>query len=489
MKQEVLKKDIAKSIEIISSKIASNTNFVKREILIKGNINCCILYMKGISDNKYIEEIILKPLLLHIESPMEKSNISAREIAKKYILSSDIEFESNIENLIYFISSGKCVILVDGSAEAIVCSAKSDAYRSIDESRSEKSVLGTRESFVENLDLNIAMIQRKIQNPNLKIEKYKIGNKTKTDVVLTYIEGVIDQQVLSEIKKRINEIKTPAMLTTGILEQLIEKKTFSIFPQCKNTERSDKVVFDLLEGKAALFVAETPAALVVPAVFIEFFQSIEDYSERTILSNFSRLMRFIALVTVLILEPIYLVLLSYNPGLLPYKLILVIISSRQGIPLPPILEILAMDIAIEILREGGLRLPSPVGTTLAIVGGIVIGDAAVSAHLVSNMTLFIVAITAVSTFLIPSYEMTLSIRFLRFPLIILAQAFGFLGLLAGLFMLIVIIIDLESFGIPYFSPMAPQRIKDDLRDTMVRAPLKESLKEAVTFKLSLRRKK
>jgi spore germination protein KA len=477
---EKLTKDIFSNLEFITSTIPSNFNFIKREIDLN-NKTCFVLFISGIADKNLVEEYILKPLL--------NSNIKAKnqdiidEILKKHLYSSDVSVTNSIPDIAFQLISGKSIILLDNCDAAIICNTTNNNYRPIEESTSEKSVYGIRESFTENLELNLTILQRKIKNPNLKLEKYIIGEKFKSELVLVYIDGVIDPQVLTNIKARISNLKIPAAISSGILEQFLDMRTYNIFPLSKSTERPDKVIFDLLEGKAAIFLSETPSALILPATFFEFFQGFEDYSERTITANFSRLMRFIAIITVMVLEPIYLVLLIYNPELFPYKLMSVIISSRQNIPLPPLLEILAMDVAVEILREGGLRLPNPIGTTLAIVGGIVIGDAATKANLVSPATLFIVAITVISTFIIPNYQMALTIRFIRFPMIILGQMFGFFGLLIGFYFLLIHLTKLESFGIAYFSPIVPSRFKD-LLDTFIRAPLKEVLKEPKSLKPS-----
>lgn len=486
MIEQVLVNDYDKNLTIISDFVAYNTNFIRREILINDKYKAYILFINGLADKKYIEESIIKPLLYMVKDEINTED-DLYSLTKKYIISSDIRLTNNAKDIGEDILSGKTAILIDGISSSIIIDTTSSNYRAIEESTSEKSVLGSRESFTESLELNITLIQRKIKNPNLKIERFVVGEKTRTQAALLYIDDVIDKELLTNIKNRINSIKPPEMLTTGIFEQFIENRPLNLFPQAKNTERPDKVVFDLLEGKVAIFIAESPSALIVPVLFAEFFQGFEDYSERIIIANFSRIMRFLSVITVLILGPIYLTLLLYNAELFPYKLMIAITDSRTGIPLPPFLEILAMEVAIEILREGGIRLPNPVGTTLAIVGGIVIGEAATKANLVSHATLFIVAITVVSTFLIPNYQMALCIRFLRFPLLILAQLFGFFGILIGFYILLIALVKLDSFGIPYFAPLAPSRFKD-FGDLFIRDSIKKTLNEPVSLKPSLSRR-
>ncbi|WP_163193075.1 spore germination protein [Clostridium thermarum] len=488
MNVDILNTNICSNIKNISSNLPSNANFINRRLIIPENIGCNILYISGIADKTDVQEIVLKPLLNTNIYLSSNSNTLVEELIEKKIYSSEVTVSSSIKNICSEIMNGKCAILLDNVDKAVICNVTSSKYRNITESTTEKSIFGSRESFVENIDLNLTMLQRKLKNPDFKIEKYTVGNKTNTEVALTYIDGIIDPLVLSNIKSKLLTISTPILSSSGMLEQLFDDKPCNIFPMAKTTELPDKTMSDLVQGKAAIFIAETSSALIIPATFIEFFQGSEDYTDNSIISSFSRLLRLISIITVIILEPIYLTLLIHNPELFPYKLISVVISSRQNIPLPPFLEIFAMDLAVEILREGGLRLPNPIGTTLAIVGGIVIGQSATKASLVSDITLFIVALTVISTFIIPNYQMTLTIRFIRFPLLILAQIFGFFGLLSGLYLFLVILIKMDNFGVEYFSPFIPMRFSD-LADTIIRGPLKKVLSNPKSLHPSKKTKK
>ncbi|SKA78600.1 GerA spore germination protein [Caloramator quimbayensis] len=485
---DMLSTNISENFNIISSNIPSNFNFIKREIYIGENILCYILYISGLSDKNDIQETIIKPLLSSTISASDSFEGISQDLIKKYIYCPEVEATTSIKKICTEILSGKSIILIDGHIYAIICNTVSSKYRQIQESTTEKSIQGSKESFVENIDVNISLLQRKIKSSEFRMERFTIGEKTNTEIVLTYVNNIIDPKVLENIRTKIINISTPAILSLGFLEQYFDDNQYNIFPMSKVTEKPDKAAFDLLEGKAAIFISESPSALIVPATFIEFFQGFEDYSDKTVIASFSRILRFIAIITIIILEPIYLILLYYNPELFPYGLTTVIISSRQNIPLPPLLEILAMDLAVEILREGGIRLPNPIGTTLAIVGGIVIGDSATKAGLVSYATLFIVAITVISTFIIPNYQMALTIRFLRFPLLILGQLFGFFGLLIGLYLIIIILVKLENCGISYFAPLSPVRFTD-MYDVIIRAPLKKVLVQPRSLRPSKKTKK
>ena len=483
MNKKLLTIDLLDNVNEITIRFFNNHNFTKKEIIINEGIKCYIIYVDHMADRRYVEECIIHPLLFFINKPLERDKNLLSELMMKYLVSSSCERAESIEFLCASLLKGKSIILVEGYAEAIICNTASNNYRAIEESSTEKSVKASRESFVENIEMNITMLERKISSHSLKMDKYILGDITQTPVYLVYIDGIIDAKVLENIKGKISSVKTPSMMSAGFIEQFIDNYTLNIFPTAKSTERPDKVAADLLEGKASILVAESSSALVVPATFIEFFQGFDDYSQRTFIATFSRILRFIGVLLVLILDPIYLVVLAYNSELLPFKLVAVLIDSRLNIPLPPFFEILGMELAVEILREGGLRLPSPIGTTLAIVGGLVIGEAATRANLASYSTLFVVAITVISSFLIPNYEMALSIRLLRFPLLLLAQIFGFYGVIFGIYLILVVLIKIESFGVPYFSPIAPMRQKD-LKDFLIRFPLMRAIKKPKSYEIT-----
>lgn len=298
------------------------------------------------------------------------------------------------------------------------------------------------------------------------MEDMIIGKRCQTDVVIVYIDDIVDKDVLKEVRNRLNSIDVDSIDAAGMVEQYIETNPYSIFPQAFNTERPDIVKANLMEGKIAILVNGNPNVITVPAVFVEFFQAVEDYHQRTIVSSFSRILRIIAVFMVITVPSIYLTLIQYNAELIPIKFINPIVQSREGIALTPFLEILAMEIVVEFLREGGLRLPPKVAGTLSIVGGIIIGNTAIESRIVSPTTLLVVGIAVLSTFLIPNYEMSLSIRFIRFPMLVLANAIGFMGIAAGWFFLMVHLLSLESFGVPYVSIK-----QSDLKDIFIRAPL------------------
>lgn len=482
-----LKSDLNTNVEIISSNIPLNYNFIKRELVIKNQVSCNILYINNLIKQEYLENNIISPLLFHIQLPIDNAVNKAEIIAKKFIVSSEIEITKDVSLIASELMHGKCAILVESEDKAIICNTSGAKHRAITESQVEKVIKGGKEAFIESLNVNVALIQQGIKNEHLKIDKYVFGKENKADGVLMYLDNAIDKEILQKIKDDLSSIKMPQVLGPGVVMQLVEKFPYSIFPQSKTTEKPTKAVSDILQGKAVLIVEGSPYVMVMPVVFMEFFQEVEDYGNRMLLANFDRIVRLLALVIILTLPSVYLILLKYNSELTPLNLSKIIIKSRLDIPLPPFVEILMMEIVVEVLREGGLRLPTPVGQTLSIIGGIILGQSATAAGIVSPTTLVVIAITVICTFVIPNYDMVLSIRLLRFGMLTLTALLGILGLLLGTQLIIVKLMKMDSYGVPYLSPIAPLR-SSGLRDTLIRGKIENLNSRATGFKLRKNKK-
>lgn len=477
-----LKSNLNTNVDIISSNIPLNYNFIKRELVIKNEVSCVILYISNLVKQEYIENNIISPLLFHVQSPIDNIINKAEFIAKKFIISSEIQVTKDVSLIASELMHGKCVVIIENEDKAIICNTVGATHRAITESQVEKVIKGGKEAFIESLNVNIALIQQGIKNEHLKIDKYVFGKENKADAVLVYLDNAIDKEILQRIKQDLNSVKMPQALGPGVVTQVIEKFPYAIFPQSKTTEKPTKAVSDILQGKAVLIVEGSPYVMIMPVVFMEFFQEVEDYGNRLLLANFDRSIRFLALVIILTLPSVYLILLQYNSELTPLNLSKIIIRSRLDIPLPPFVEILMMEIVVEVLREGGLRLPTPVGQTLSIIGGIILGQSATAAGIVSPTTLVVIAITVICTFVIPNYDMVLSIRLLRFGMLTLTSLLGILGLLLGIQLIVVKLMKMDSFGVPYLSPVAPLRFRG-LKDILIRTKIEDLNKRAVGFKL------
>jgi hypothetical protein len=428
-------------------------------------INAAVIYLNGLVNKESIENNALKPLMTGVNEKLQPKGI-CDYLIKRYILISNSWIESNLENIVKMIKRGKTAILIDGISEVILMDTTGGEYRNITEPINETVIRGNREGFVESLETNISMLKRILKDTNLVVEGFTLGRRSQTDIAMLYIKDIADSDVINSVRKKLTSIDVDIVMSTGALSQYMEDYTFFFFPTTRGTEKPDIVVDNLAEGKITIIVSGTPYALIAPCTFLDFFQSAEDYTQRTIVANFTRLLRFLAVFIVITAPSLYLTLIKFNAELIPIKFITPIIQSRIGIALTPFLEILLMEIIVEFLREGGLRLPSKIGQTLSVVGGIIIGDTAVESKIVSPTTLFIIGITVVAAFLIPNYDMSLAIRIIRFPMLILANFLGIFGIGIGWYFIIATLCSTDSFGVPYFSFK-----KKDIKDTLLRYPL------------------
>jgi len=329
---------------------------------------------------------------------------------------------------------------------------------------------GPQEAFTEALRVNTALIRRRLRTNQLKFEEKTLGRFTQTQISIVYLEGVANDNIIAEVHRRLDNLKdVDSILDASCIEQYIEDAPFSIFPQMQYTERPDKVAASLLEGRIALIIDGSPEVLLLPLMFVQLLQSPEDYYNRIAPGTFMRWIRYMGLLIAITFPSLYVAITSYHPEMLPLNLLLSIAAAREGVPFPAFVEALIMELAFELLREASIRLPGAIGNTIGIVGALVIGDAAVSAHLVAPQMVIVVAITAIGSFTVPSMEASYPIRLLRFPLMLLAAAFGLYGVMLGLLAILVHLVHLRSFGFPYLEPLAPLKL-NELRDVFFRAP-------------------
>ncbi|WP_100372650.1 spore germination protein [Bacillus sp. FJAT-45037] len=344
-----------------------------------------------------------------------------------------------------------------------------DSDREITTPEVEFSVAGPQEAFIESIDTNINLIRKRIPIPQLQVKEFTLGKITKTRVAVLYIDGIVDQANLDTMLQRLQDIEFDQIIDSNSLAQMITDQTMSIFPQLINTERPERVSAVLTEGKVAFLSDGSPEGVFGPVTLVEFFSSLEDYYLPWQIATFVRLLRFFSVAFSILATPIYVAVLTYHYELIPRDLLSTIMASRSNIPFPPLLEAIFLELTIELLREAGARLPTKVGQTIGIVGGIVIGQASVEAGLTSNVLLIIVALAALASFTTPVYQMGNTIRLIRFPFIISAALLGGVGVaFCGLYT-IVHLLHLTSLGRPYLEPIFPPRIAD-WRDAFIRMP-------------------
>ncbi|HBV95859.1 MAG TPA: spore germination protein [Desulfotomaculum sp.] len=435
-------------------------------------IKLAIIYVDGLASKSQNSDQIMRALMLDaplVEERVEFTRERAFTLIKKKLLTvHQLDETNSLGGVIDAVLSGDTVLLVDGHTFALINGTRGWEGRKVEESQTEIVVRGPREAFVETLRVNTSLIRRKIHNPNLKIEMMKLGQVTRTEVALAYIKGIVNDKLIAEVKERLERINVDSILETGYIEELIEDNPRSPFPTVFHTERPDKVAAQLLEGRAAILVDGTPYVMTVPFLFIESLQFPEDYYERSLVSSAARLVRLFALLISLLAPSVYVAIITFHQEMLPTSLLLSLAAQREAVPLPAIVEVYAMEIAFEILREAGIRLPRQVGQAVSIVGALIIGEAAVRAGLVAPGTVILVALTGIASFTY-SYSSSLSIRLLRFPIMALAATLGLYGVICGVLTILVHLSTLRSFGTPYLFPVAPLS-PGGQKDVAIRAP-------------------
>ncbi|WP_352420296.1 spore germination protein [Proteiniborus sp.] len=433
-----------------------------------------VIQIDGIADKDLVNQHVLRPLMLEGrgKEPEDIRDGLFRLSMDGAIATTEIKEIDNLTEAVDSILVGDTVLLINGYEKIIIIGSRGYPTRGISQSESETVVRGPRDGFVETAKFNTGLIRKRIRDTKFKIKTMQVGERSKTDVAILYIEDIANPYLVEEVKKRIEKIKIDAILESSFIEQLIEDNHFSPFPQMENTERPDVVAAALYEGRIAIVVDNTPFCLLVPATLMTFLQSAEDYYQRWPIVSLTRLIRYIAVLMSLLAPALYIALVSYHPGLLPTKLALYVGASRINVPFPAFIEAFAMEITIEFLREAGSRMSGPIGTTISIVGGLVIGQAAVEAGIVSPLMVIVVAVTAVASFMIPNYGFASGFRILRFFIMALATILGLYGLVLGLIIVTTHLVKLTSFGVPYMSPFTTLgRAMSDLKDTVIKFPL------------------
>ncbi|MGF9700688.1 spore germination protein [Paenibacillus sp. MABNR03] len=429
-----------------------------------------LLYIDGMVDVSIINQAILESLLQTHELPDFSADGEHLSYLQNDILAaSEVLLIDDMQDVLNALLSGSAILLLEGSKRGLRIGAAGWEDRSVGEPVTQTVVRGPMEGFNENLRTNTALIRKRIRDPHLWIEERKVGRVTKTRVAVLYLKHIVDPEVVSELRRRLDQIDIDSILESGYIEELVQDKTRTIFPTVYNSERPDTVSAALLEGRVAIIVDGTPFVLLVPALFVHFFQSPEDYYQRADISSLIRMIRYLAFFIALLAPSFYIAITTFHQEMLPTNLLISLAAQREGVPFPAFIEAILMELTYEILREAGIRIPKTVGQAVSIVGTLVIGQAAVDAGVVSAAMVIIVSITAISSYVIPENGLSISVRILRFVLMILAAAFGFYGILMILLITVTHLCSLRSFGVSYMSPFAPL-IQQDLKDTIFRVP-------------------
>lgn len=459
---------VNENLEKIKKMLGQPSDLIIREMTVgASDSNCAILYLSGLSDKNLVNNNILK--MVQLNSRQFDTNLLDK-ISEDIIAITDTKKVQTLEEVSFAILSGNAVFFLEGFDAVLVMETAGGEKRSIEEPQAESVIRGSRTGFVESIDTNITLIRRELKDPNLRFDVHEIGRRSKQKLVVCYVEGIVNPDILEEVNRRLKTIDIDFALDSGFVEQWIEDSFLSPFPQILDTERPDRVIYSVLQGKVVILVDGSPFALITPISIGDAVQSIEDYSQRWIIGTMLRLLRYVAAFIALFLPAIYVALVSFHPGMIPTELAFSIAAMREGVPFPSILEALLMAVTFEILQEAGIRLPKAIGQTIGIVGGIVIGEVAVSAGIVGPAMVLITSLTAIASFTLPNYSTAIGLRIMRFILIVAAAVLGLYGIILVYIMINIHIVNLKSMGVPYTGPFAPYFL-GDLKNLIIRAPI------------------
>lgn len=453
--------NMQQNLEFLKSKYNTllNTDIIIREFNMSANnkeYKAFIIYIDGLADSISINDFVLEPLMLRKKQNNSVFQNNLAEYVDYCLLpQTSVKKVTEFEKVLSSINSGNCLLFIDTLTIAFDIDVKNYKQRSINNPENETIIKGPQEGFIENLRTNTSLLRRSVNNENLVIENIPVGNISQTKCGVCYIQNIANGDLVAEVKYRLNNLSVDSILSTGQLEQLIQDDGDFGIPKIISTERPDKCTKYLLQGRVVVLVNGNPYALIMPATIEDFLFSPEDTNQIPLFANFLRGIRVIAAIITLLLPGIYMAITSFHQELLPTELLFSILAARENVPFPIIFELLLMEFSFELIREAGLRVPSPIGSTIGIVGALILGDAAVNAGIVSPTLIIIVAITGIASFAIPDFAFGFHLRVFRFFFITLGVISGFLGIGIGLFVYACELCSLKSFGIPYTAPIAP----------------------------------
>jgi len=471
-----LKRSLQKTLASLREKQKNAADLIIRELTISG-VPAAFVINEGMVSSQTFADMLLRPLLNESFPPGAGAGDIADFIENRSLLATEIKDVLTEEELFRQVMSGFVVILLDGLDKGFAFGLQGYKYRSVSEPESEVNERGSKEGFTEPLNVNISLVRRRLKSPDLKFEMLTVGKTSKTGVCLVYMDKRADPELLRQVRRRIEKIRLDVILTSGYIQPFLEGKPWSLFSNVGTTERPDTLAAKVMEGRVGILVDGTPFALVTPYLFSENFQSLDDYAHRAFYASFIRLLKYASFLAAMLLPALYVAVGTFHPELLPQALLFKIAAAEESTPFPLMVEALLIHLLYEIMREAGLRLPKAVGHAIGIVGGLVIGDAAVSAGLIGTPTVLVVAMTAIASFVVPSlYE---PVSLLRLIFIVIGGLFGLYGLAVGGMLLLVNISALQGYGVPYMAPISPFSLSA-MRDTFIRASFPK-MQESVTL--------
>lgn len=425
-------------------------------------------------DTTKLEVSLLDPLLNHNKKWTSQSLLNDIPLGNG---SSTASFQAILDELL----TGNVFIYIEEELNIVYYSLYMEEKRNVEKSELESVVIGPQLAFTESLNTNMNMLRKLNKTPDLVLEKLVVGEKVPCEVRLVYIKSIANETDVNTMRQRIQDLDIDELEDSTVLKQYIQDSSMGLFPLFYETELPGRLSYAIQEGKVGVLVENSPLSFIAPSTFFSFFESMEDMYMRWHIGSALRILRMFAMLVALFSTPIYVAILTYQYELLPTELLISLGKSRAGVPFPPIIEAILIELFIELLREAGVRLPTKVGQVMGIVGGIVIGQAAVEAGLTSNILIIVVAISAIASYTTPSYLMSSSIRILRFPLILLAGLYGLVGIMFGICLLLIHLLKLTSLGRSYLAPIYPFRLQD-FNKVFFRSPPAKNYNRATMYR-------
>lgn len=442
-----------------------SSDIVTRKINVKGTDILCI-YLESVASDDKISELLMKEINTYSKNKILTVNLFDK--LKNTIPNSHITVESKLEDCFTKLASGFTCIFIDGDKQYITVETKSKLDRGITESTSESIVRGPKDSFTENNSTNLGLIRKRIKDKNLWYDEIKIGRRTNTKVTIAYINGIANEHIVNNIKEKLNKIDIDGIIDSGnIRDFLIQNQ--SIFPEIKSTERPDLACNSLLEGKIIILVENTPFTLILPITLNDFLHASEDYYQKSSNVSFTRILRYISFLITITIPGLYTALTTFNQEIIPDQLLISLAIQRDGVPFSTVFELVIMIITFEILRESDIRLPSTMGAAISIVGALVLGEAAVSAGIVSPIVIIVVAITSICGLLFTDIDFVNAIRWWRFIFIIFSATAGLIGFVIAAVLFINKLASITFDNVCYLAPFSPLYVKS-INDSIIKLP-------------------
>lgn len=446
---------LAENRKVLQAAVGSQRDAVLRDLYFPtpGGMGCqgFILYIAGMTNRMRTESYVIRPLV----EGYARGVPPALET-----LAPEKDVVPTLEAAVRAVARGKVLLQLEGSREVIAFELSDLPHRTVDAPETEVGVSGPREAFTELLLVNLTQLRRRLPTARLRVESLWLGSEGKVEAVIAYVEGLPTDRMLNQVRKRLSQITQDGLQDVTELTEALADSAVTIFPTVQVTERPDIVAHFLMGGRVAVLMENSPRALLMPALFRNFFESVDDFYEWRPYVTFLRLLRFLAFNLAIPLPALYVAFTTYHMQALPTNLTLSLLSQREGVPLPAPVEAVVMTITFEILREAGVRLPKPIGPTVSIVGGLVIGEAAIRSGLTSPAMVLIVSLTAVASFILPSTTLANATTFLRLALLGLASAFGFFGVMLGYVLALTNLAGMTSLGVPYATPLWPMMFSE-----------------------------